>query len=177
MVRYCSLAEWARRMSGFPLTPHHQVPTAFDHARAGPQDPRHGRLPSRRSLHAAVGCSRCQPLPAEEAGFRYQVAFDPNRLPSVTIAAQAASRGSALGIAGDLGMGVSWGGPYDARLAFTLNDTELNMLRVKEHAGDAKVVERVDRPSDCVSDTRDRCDDSRGSGGPITAPTMGACRV
>ncbi|MCP1535609.1 UNVERIFIED_ORG: hypothetical protein M2438_005374 [Methylobacterium sp. SuP10 SLI 274] len=35
-------------------------------------------------------------------------------------------------------MGISRVGPYDGLLAFALNDIELDMLRVKEHAGDAK---------------------------------------
>ncbi|TFZ54894.1 hypothetical protein E4V01_24370 [Methylorubrum sp. Q1] len=40
-------------------------------------------------------------------------------------------------------MGISRVGPYDGLLAFALNDIELDMLRVKEHAGDAKWVEQV----------------------------------
>lgn len=90
--------------------------------------------------------------PAEKAGFRYQVAFDPDRVQSVKIVARAVSPASALAISDDLGTGVSRVGPYDALLAFALNGIELDMLRVKEHAGDAKWVEQVKHATERTKD-------------------------
>ncbi|MCP1561421.1 UNVERIFIED_ORG: hypothetical protein M2438_000425 [Methylobacterium sp. SuP10 SLI 274] len=68
------------------------------------------------------------------------------------IVARAVSPASALAITDDLGMGVSRVGPYDALLAFTLNDIELDMLRVKEHAGDVKWVEQLKHASERAQD-------------------------
>jgi len=75
-------------------------------------------------------------VPAAERGdVRIQVAFDPDRVHSLTLTAKGLSPASTLIVLADVGIGLSRTGPYDAPLIMALNDGRIDVLKAKAQAG------------------------------------------
>lgn len=75
-------------------------------------------------------------VPAAERGdVRIQVAFDPDRVRSLTLTAKGLSPASTPIVLDDVGIGFSRAGPYDAPLVMSLNDGRLDALEAKVQAG------------------------------------------
>ncbi|MCJ2128194.1 hypothetical protein [Methylobacterium sp. E-045] len=74
----------------------------------------------------------------EKAGYRYQIAFHPDRVRSITVTATAVTAASMAAILTESNVVVSSVGPYETPLSLRLNDFEVDMFRMKQLAADPK---------------------------------------
>lgn len=88
----------------------------------------------------------------EKAGYRYQIAFHPDRVRSITVTAKAVTPANMFTILNDSNVVVSSIGPYEKPLMLRLNDFEADMFRVNHLKADPKWMAGLNRAIEKVSD-------------------------